>query len=171
MNSTTTTFLCSLTTRKWKAWRPAVLGVSFAVSYLLASSPIIHRLLYCTGENDCDFRLYYLHIALLLVGVVAYGTHVPESLITDGTFDFVGNSHNLMHILTALGMTVKFEFVRAEMLRRKESLIHLGEVQPTFVLSFSFFLVILLLNLATARLVGTKRRKEEESEGIGRKEE
>ncbi len=51
----------------------------------------------------------YVGLALLsLSGVAIHAARVPERMLP-GRFDFLGNSHNLMHVLTVFGAWVRFK--------------------------------------------------------------
>ena len=77
--------------------------IFFVVPYMLSVSPIIWRL--CKDGIKCDEDLcimFFSHIFMFFLGVSTFGFKIPERL-APGKFDILGQSHNWMHILTAVG--------------------------------------------------------------------
>ena len=154
LNSLTGTFLCCMSRTRWRRFRYLIRTLAYTSSFIIASLPLIYRFSFCTTEVDCDYRgvpLYWKQAFFLLLSAITYVTKLPERYIRR-KFDCMGSSHNLMHIFTAIGANLKFEFVKTELLNRKASLMN-HEIQPTFYTSIFLMMAALLLNLTICYLV------------------
>ena len=79
---------------------------SFALPYVFSTSPFVHKLYKKENESIGDKALtsmFHRQFFYFLVGALVHAIKIPERF-APGKFDFIGNSHNLMHIFTALGI-------------------------------------------------------------------
>ncbi|XP_043222544.1 membrane progestin receptor gamma-like [Amphibalanus amphitrite] len=85
-------------------WRKRCRVLAYLVPYLWDHAPLLLRVLDCGPEADRDdcrpSDAYHLHqLGAFLAGSLLYSTHWPER-IAPGTFDVIGHSHNLLHVLS-----------------------------------------------------------------------
>ncbi|KAF2358602.1 AdipoR/hemolysin-III-related, partial [Trinorchestia longiramus] len=108
-NSVLSTFLaCSSRIKKRSKFATSFRLGSFVIPYIWVSCPLIYRLLTCDPLTDSCGDSTHLHISqfvLVLAASFFYATHLPEKLLP-GYFDFIGNSHNLLHIF---GVTATYQ--------------------------------------------------------------
>ncbi|KAL8790248.1 MAG: hypothetical protein Q9195_006471 [Heterodermia aff. obscurata] len=81
-------------------------GFVFSVMASAAFYPIIAACLLHGGEA-VGARRYALTVLTYLVAVTIYATKVPEAL-HPGAFDLWGHSHQIFHVLMAVGLTMHF---------------------------------------------------------------
>ncbi|XP_019722943.1 membrane progestin receptor gamma-B isoform X3 [Hippocampus comes] len=123
--------------------------VAFAYPYLFDHIPLFYRLFLCEGEgctdNDANV-LHYTHIALAFLTGFLFATHLPERL-APGSFDFIGNSHQLFHVFGILGTRFQMMAVEQDMVLRRPWL--LDHSRPiTFANSLGVTLLCLMVNLS-----------------------
>ena len=70
------------------------------LAYLLISSPLLHRL-GAAGPWGPGLRLHAAHMALFLLSVLFFSCPVPERFLP-GRCDFLGQGHQVFHVLLAL---------------------------------------------------------------------
>merc|ERR1719494_913571 len=74
-------------------------------------------------NSNEDIDISYLFLRQLLIyfaGALLYGLKIPERL-APRSFDYIGNSHNLMHVCTALG-TIQIHYLLLAALRSRTDL-------------------------------------------------
>ena len=154
LNSLIGTFLCCMSLTRWRRFQYLIRTFAYTSSFIFGSLPLIYRFSFCTTRVDCDYRgfpLYCKQTMFLLIAAIAYVTKLPERF-AKGKFDCVGSSHNIMHVFTAIGASIKFEFVKTELINRKENLIN-DEIYPTIYTSLLLMIVGSVLNLTICYLV------------------
>ncbi|KAA0184706.1 hypothetical protein HAZT_HAZT004112 [Hyalella azteca] len=101
LNSVLSTFLaCSSRLKKQSRFATTFRLGSFVVPYIWVSSPLVYRLLTCDPITDSCAESSYFHVSqfvLVLAASFFYATHIPERFLP-GYFDFIGHSHNLLHV-------------------------------------------------------------------------
>ena len=150
--SISSTVQCCITRHTRSPIRHALRVSSFVLPWIFAASPYLHRMYTCDSEQDCQydaFRKFIGHALLYLAGAVFMATKYPERWFP-GKFDSFGQSHQIMHLCTALGAHVQFESIKADMLGReaalREKFLEDGFVDKCIV----FTVVIILGNLLVA---------------------
>ena len=95
---------------------------STATLYIFSLSPFIFKLhqTKMASKDDVELKnLFFGQIFLYIIGALLYGFKIPERM-APGYFDYFGNSHNLMHIITAMGHCKIFSiFVKAISVQKK----------------------------------------------------
>lgn len=93
---------------------------SFTLPYLWVSIPLFVRLFHCwfpfvsdestcsTGETLRASKLHACQVIVALLASVCYASHLPERVLP-GKFDYVGHSHNLLHICGVTATTLQIE--------------------------------------------------------------
>jgi len=112
MISNFSTYLTGISNLKTLRYKSIIAVVSYTIPYIFSASPFLYRL-YETGiKSNEDIEMTSLFLKQFLVyfiGAVLYGLKIPERL-APGLFDYIGNSHNLMHVCTALG-TIQIHYL------------------------------------------------------------
>ena len=148
------TFQCCCSRHVKNAFEHLLRVSSFVIPWLCAAFPYLYRLYTCSSDSrDCDhggsLRPFVTHAVFYVVGALALATKLPERL-SPGTFDFVGHSHQLMHLCVALGGYFQFESIRMEMVRN-EAVLRSTEINQTYsVYNLPFTVVTLMLNVLIA---------------------
>ena len=134
---------------------------SFVLPWLCAAFPYIYRLYICqTNTGDCDttaLPMFAYHTVFYVVGAISLASKYPERLFP-GRFDYVGHSHQVMHICVAVGAYLQFESVKIEMINKE------GRLRDTIInQSYSFYclhltLVVFIANFCVAMLFPRVRR-------------
>ena len=73
---------------------------SFVIPWICAAFPYLYRLYTCDNEFDCQTTSwvpFWTHTVFYVVGALALASKLPERL-SPGTFDYVGHSHQIMHL-------------------------------------------------------------------------
>ena len=124
--SVISTFQCCCSRHIKNAFEHLLRVSSFLLPWFCAAFPCLYRFYTCSeGSRDCEagesLRLFVINTVLYALGGFALATNLPERL-SPGTFDFVGHSHQVMHVCVALGGYFQFESVRMEMVRNEDAL-------------------------------------------------
>ncbi|KAF9238451.1 hypothetical protein DTO006G1_9196 [Penicillium roqueforti] len=93
-----------LQSQKWRLLRLS----TFVATGLSAFAPIIHAASifpYDQLDQQAGLRYYYLEGLAIVIGVLFYATHFPESW-KPGSFDIWGSSHQIFHIAVVIGATI-----------------------------------------------------------------
>lgn len=120
--------------------------LAFVVPYVWDSIPLFFWLSSC-GEGSCgESRLYHLsQVACVVVASFFYGSHIPERL-APGRFDYVGHSHNILHVFSILGTNEQLRAVLLDLQRRREEL-HVASWLPSPLWATRATPLLLLANL------------------------
>ncbi|KAK4329350.1 hypothetical protein Pmani_000299 [Petrolisthes manimaculis] len=105
---------------------------AFVVPYLWDSYPLLLWLYTCDITNDscADSRFYHLgQFACVFIATFFYASHFPE-LLAPGKFDYVGHSHNIMHVFTILATNEQMHAVLID-LKHKRSALEASQWLPT----------------------------------------
>ncbi|CAP86335.1 Pc20g10060 [Penicillium rubens Wisconsin 54-1255] len=93
-----------LQSQKWRLLRLSTL----VATGLSAFAPIIHAASifpYQQLDQQAGLRYYYLEGLIIVMGVLFYATHFPESW-RPGSFDIWGSSHQIFHISVVIGAAI-----------------------------------------------------------------
>ncbi|KAG7255931.1 hypothetical protein CRUP_031246 [Coryphaenoides rupestris] len=108
------------------------------LTYLLIMSPVVHRLTAAwgpstawgltaawgpsTAETEGGLRLHASHMVLFLLSVIFFSCPVPERFLSPGRCDFLGQGHQIFHVLLALCSLCQGEALLGEYARwRREA--------------------------------------------------
>ena len=137
------TLLTCLSRFYWHRYRFVIRTATFLFPYLTVSSPNFIRIfMVCvpTGK-DCTLEsafLYVLREGVMCVAVFFYATKIPERC-APGKFDYLFNSHQLFHIVTALHMFLVLTTCPIDAMSRKEALSQFESIAPDFWTTFGVF--------------------------------
>lgn len=148
LNSFSATFSCCKSRHHWLNVRYIVRTAFHMVSWLLNCSPYIARRFYCSSDPACNpdsLRLFMGCFLSFLTAAVFNMTRAPERF-APGMFDFIGQSHNFLHVFTTLGDHFAFSVFLSDLAARKEALI--TEDIPSFFETIGLTLLVLAGNLA-----------------------
>lgn len=165
VNSLVSTYLCCMSRTQWTRFRYLIRTCSFANTFLIASTTVIYRYLFCSSEFDCDTRNfpgYWLHAMFLLIAAIFNVSKLPERFFAR-TFDCFGSSHNLMHIFTCVGTEYKFEFIKSELIDRKARLLT-DDIKANTFTGLILMMGALVLNFLICHLVEPSQNKTEDTQ-------
>lgn len=155
------TYLCCISrTQMGGSLQHLVRACVNSCTYLLTATTVVHRYFFCTSAVDCDgsgWPLYWKHAAFLILAVAFYGSKIPERFVL-GKFDCFGSSHNIFHVLVALGMDFKFDFIKYELLSRRSRLLD-DVIQPNLYSTIVLMTSTLVINLLICYLVEPNSNK------------
>ena len=76
--------------------------IFFVIPYMISVSPFLLRLYRNKIEENLS-NMFFIQMFLFLLAASLHGLKLPERL-APGHFDYVGHSHNWMHVFTASGV-------------------------------------------------------------------
>jgi len=148
-NSLICTFICCsvLVKRPW--YHIAVRAFAYLSLSLFTVFPLISRFVLCklVPSNSCpvgSFNHFKQCAIYFAFGGLIYSTRVPERFMS-GLFDVIGQSHNLFHVLSALGTWHLFSALNVDMNERREAL--LASPLPFTELAIMFTVLGLVANV------------------------
>ena len=104
----------------------------------------------CALHSSTECNVYSVHdfarhCLLMMSGTFAYVSHIPERLI-EGKFDFLGHSHQFLHVLCAMANTDGFVTVYKDFLARRDEIKKFDP--PTAANSLGLTAIVLTVNIA-----------------------
>lgn len=142
------TFFCCTSRHRWLQACFIIRTGSHMVSWACNCSPYIVRQFYCSSDPVCNPDSIHLFTGCFLsfaIAAVANMTRVPERFAL-GLFDFIGQSHHLLHVFTTLGDHFAYSVFLSDLAARKEALA--AEDIPSFFETIGLTLLVLVGNLA-----------------------
>lgn len=102
----------------FKTLKASVLFISI-FHYCWVYYPVVKRILECDDPTKflCHpeaIRSYSHHLYFMALSALIFGLHFPE-ILSPGTFDLFGHSHQVFHVLNFLGSISMFQAVRSDM--------------------------------------------------------
>ncbi|CAL8311943.1 unnamed protein product [Lota lota] len=91
------------------------------LAYLLVMSPTVHRLSGPWGQRP-GLGLHAAHMALFLLSTVFFSCPVPERFLP-GRCDFLGQGHQVFHVLLALCSLTQLEALLGDYARRRATVL------------------------------------------------
>ena len=106
------------------------------------------------------------HVVFCGLGAALYATRVPERLMA-GVFDNFGQSHNLAHILIAMGIQQAFNAAQVDLQERRSALLDRFSSQPTLMNTVGVAMFVLFGHVAIVLwCAGKLRSVKHKSESI-----
>ena len=107
--------------------RKFILVLAYVVSATLNSLPFLLRSFFCQSLEACkdvnvSFWPHWQHGALHIAAGFVTATQFPEKL-APGRFDYIGNSHQLMHIAIWSGMWFEWKALDLDLRYRQDELV------------------------------------------------
>ncbi|XP_033931408.1 LOW QUALITY PROTEIN: membrane progestin receptor beta [Pseudochaenichthys georgianus] len=136
-----------------------------SLSYFLCISPVVHRLFTVSWTQEPCLHFYTLQIALFLLSALFFSCHIPECYFP-GRCDFVGQAHQIFHVLLGLSTVFQLEALSQDYARRRDTVVEVfGEKQlwwacVSLATLFMSSILIALISMwyMTKKLQGTEER-------------
>ncbi|XP_041646205.1 membrane progestin receptor beta-like [Cheilinus undulatus] len=96
--------------------------VPLGVAYLVDISPVAHRLITQRWTSNPALPLHVLQMVLFPISALFFSCPIPECF-SPGSFDTLGHSHQLFHILLSLCTLVQQEALFEDFLWRRPALV------------------------------------------------
>ena len=146
-----TLLCCASSHPRWRNCKSFLRVAILAVNWLVITSPYTTRLLLCKNldpaYNGVSMVYFKRHVIFCGIGAVLYAARVPERLMT-GVFDNFGQSHNLAHILIAMGIQQAFNTAQVDLQERRTVLQERFSSQPTIMNTVGTAMIVLFGHVA-----------------------
>lgn len=142
------TYSCCMSRHRWLNLRYLIRTGSYIVSWLHNCSPYFMRQLYCSTDPICNPDSVPIFIGCFLsfaTAALANMSRAPERFFP-GAFDFIGQSHHFLHVMTTLGDHFAYSVLLSDLEARKEALT--VEHIPSFPETIALTLLVLAGNFA-----------------------
>ena len=161
-----TIFCCVSSQPRWQHHKALLKVIILLVNWLVITSPYTIRLLLCENDpayNSVSMVYFKRHMIFCGLGATVYASRIPERLMT-GVFDNFGQSHNLQHILVAMGIQQAFNTALVDLQERRGVLTARFALQPTLMNTVGTSILVLVGHLAivtwfASELVSVNKRK------------
>ncbi|XP_029281293.1 membrane progestin receptor beta [Cottoperca gobio] len=123
------------------------------LAYMLGISPVVHRLFTVSWTQEPWLHFYALQIASFVLSALFFSCHIPECFFP-GHCDFVGQGHQIFHLLLSLCTMFQLEALFQDYARRRDTVVAVfGERQLWWAcVSFpTLFMSSILITLVTMR--------------------
>lgn len=153
---------CASSHPRWKDYRAVLRVAVLVVNWLVITSPYTVRWLLHDHNTDPAYNgvsiVYFKrHIIFCGLGAAVYAARVPERLMT-GVFDNFGQSHNLAHILIAMGIQQAFYTAQADLQGRRTVLMERFASRPTAMNTIGMAMIVLVGHVAIVLWFANKLR-------------
>ncbi|KAJ0027019.1 hypothetical protein NQD34_018019 [Periophthalmus magnuspinnatus] len=100
-----------------------------SLAYFLGISPVVHRLLTVSWEEEPSLNMHALQILFFLCSALFFSCPIPECFFP-GKFDIFGHGHQIFHVLLSLTTLSQLEAFFQEYARNRENIVDIfGESQ------------------------------------------
>ncbi|XP_015927489.2 membrane progestin receptor gamma isoform X1 [Parasteatoda tepidariorum] len=140
---------------------------AFALPWIWDQIPVIYRLNYSADILPSALEHYNLQFFFSFCIGFFYSSHLPERL-APGKFDFLGNSHQLLHISGIMATHHQLSAVIIDMTHRKDMLLTEKHVIPEYWSLHVFFLVSFTICITIMIFVLWARHYEKNREDLKR---
>ncbi|XP_020774180.1 membrane progestin receptor beta [Boleophthalmus pectinirostris] len=133
-----------------------------SLAYFLGISPVVHRLLTGSWEEEPSLNFHALQILFFFSSAVFFSCPIPEYFFP-GKFDFFGHGHQLFHVLLSLTTLCQLEaFYQEYEINRENTVDIFGESQIWWASVFFLVLAIssLFVGLASMKYMQNKLNKD-----------
>lgn len=156
-----TILCCASSHPRWRNCKAVLRVAILVVNWLVITSPYTVRLLLCEhadpAYNGVSMVYFKRHVIFCGLGAVLYAARVPERLMT-GVFDNFGQSHNLAHILIAMGIQQAFNTAQVDLQERRSVLMERSAPQPTLMNTVGMALIVLFGHIVIVLWFASKLR-------------
>lgn len=154
-----TILCCASSHPRWRNYKAVLRVAILVVNWLVITSPYTVRLLLCENAdpayNGVSMVYFKRHVIFCGLGAVLYAARVPERLMT-GVFDNFGQSHNLAHILIAMGIQQAFNTAQMDLQERQSVLLERFASQPTVMNTVGMAMIVLTGHVTTVLWFASK---------------
>ena len=154
-----TIFCCASSQTRSKNKKALLKVAILVINWLMITSPYTIRQLLCKDDPAFNFTsLVYFkrHMIFCGLGAALYAARLPERLMI-GVFDNFGQSHNLQHILVAMGIQQAFNTAQADLHARRTVLVARFASQPTVMNTIGVALIVFIGHVAIVMWFARKR--------------
>ncbi|XP_035671649.1 membrane progestin receptor alpha-like [Branchiostoma floridae] len=126
---------------RYHSERAMTQAVSFTITYLCSTSPVIHRIysdIY-NGRVDGVTWMHIVHILLVPIGGFFHVSEMPQSFFP-GFCDVIGHGHQIFHVIMSTSFMIQLEASFTDLQNRRH--LDLVRIRPTN-LSITAYLVVL----------------------------
>lgn len=119
-----TTASCCISRFKWLRFRYLIRTLSFVVPFVTANFPYVYRII-VSDQSSSEIQslpLFLIHVLFYAMAAILNVSRFPEKYIPR-KFDFLGQSHNLMHVCVAIAAFLQLQVLKVEIDHRKVYLI------------------------------------------------
>ena len=160
-----TTTVCCASRHHWQHYKHLLRTTGYTLSWCFNTLPFTWRLYTCNTEQECHAisKPYFMrHVLCYAVAAIANASKLPERLMI-GVFDFVGQSHHFLHIVSAMGAGDEFTTMVMDMegMREEERL-----QSVTFANTIGLTALVLLGNVVIVLLFAMCLDNDEEEEKV-----
>ena len=154
------TFFCCVSSQpRWQNHKALLKVFIVVLNWLVITSPYTVRLLLCEksdlSNNSASMAYFKRHMIFCALGAFVYAARIPERFMT-GVFDSFGQSHNLQHILVAMGIQQAFNTAHVDLHQRRDVLAARFASQPTVMNTFGAAILVLIGHLFIVLLFASK---------------
>lgn len=146
-----TTTVCCASRHHWHHYKHLLRTSGYTLSWFFNTLPYTWRMYTCDSEQECHAisKAYFMrHVLCYAVAAIANASKLPERLMP-GVFDFIGQSHHFLHIVSAMGagdefitMVLDMEGMREE--QRLQSVSFGNTIGLTALVLFGNVVIVLL---------------------------
>lgn len=156
------TFTCCASRHRWAKLKYIIRTGAFVVAFVFNSSPYLYRIVTEDGCGQTAAATYFKrHCLFYLISALANMSRMPERYFP-GVFDIVGQSHNLLHVFTALGAADQFTSIQMQAEERRATLDNYQIA--TFGSSLGLMLIICACNVGIVLWFGKNLKSDKEEE-------
>lgn len=152
---------CASSHPRWRKYKAVLRVAILVVNWIVITSPYTVRLLLCQNAdpayNDVSMVYFKRHVIFCGLGALLYAARLPERLMT-GVFDNFGQSHNLAHILIAMGIQQAFNSAQVDLQERRSVLLERFASQPTLMNTVGMAMIVLFGHVAIVLWFASKLR-------------
>ncbi|XP_065844784.1 membrane progestin receptor gamma-A-like [Oscarella lobularis] len=156
-------YVSCMSRHRWHSARYVIRTLSYSLLYVFDSIPLLVRMYNGAAGNGWEPALTYhaIHMSLIVGGSIVNALKVPERF-WPGSFDYVGNSHQVMHVCSAAACCFQITAIMLDMETKRYAIMSRGF--PKLFDVVGPFLVLVLCNGAIV-LLFSRRLYSKESSG------
>ena len=151
------TYLCCETNAINNLFSTSLHAAAFLAGYLNTTEPYLASVVFCSCHEDdtclvfsaCHklSRDFYVgHVVNMILSGLLYSGRFPERLFP-GMFDLIGQGHQLMHVLSAIGTEFAYWMIKLHRKQAQESAVKMVATVSRVSLFNTLMLILLMLLL------------------------
>ncbi|CAH1777514.1 unnamed protein product [Owenia fusiformis] len=120
---------------------------TYVFPYVVSSTPMFCRIFLEPESMDSTSQfIYFKHVLFMVLAAIFNVTRIPERW-SPGTFDIIGQSHQIFHILIFLGVKECLYVMVHDIKTRNFDAIYETNTEPTLFSTFGNMLILTLLSI------------------------
>ena len=151
------TYLCCKTNATNNVFSTSLSAAAFLAGYLNTTVPYLAGAVFCSCLDDdtclafsaCSrlSRGFYVgHVVNMILSDLLYSSRFPERIFP-GMFDLIGQGHQLMHVLSAIGTEFAYRMIELHRKQAQESAVKMVATVSRVLLFNTLMLTIFMLVL------------------------